>query len=220
VQSAHFCDPLLIHKQFVQIHRLSSDNVAKLVLLSEVQTWAEFTSILCEELAEAPNMKVETVFHDRCEVLSWFRPKAIVHGIAFEVTFATKSPPASEGPGDTFTVFVRTLTGKDIRLCVTESDTIDTIKRMVYNQEGILLARQRLMLSGNVREDGNTLEYYSILQGIPFILLIVIPSIFTNTVGQHFTSKTFRAKSSLCMFKEQIPFTVSRLKFKIVGFIQ
>jgi hypothetical protein len=164
VQLAHFCDLLLIHKQFVKIHRLSSGNIAKLVPLSEVQTWAEFTSILCEELAEAPNMKVETVFHDRCEVLSQIWPKAIVHGVAFEVTFATKSPPASEGPGDTFTVVVRTLAGKDIRLCVTESDTIDTIKRMIYNQEGILLARQKLMLSGNVLDDGNTLEYYSILQ--------------------------------------------------------
>ncbi|KAF8247170.1 ubiquitin-domain-containing protein [Wilcoxina mikolae CBS 423.85] len=148
---------------FIKIHRLGSSDAAKLVPLSEVQTWGGFTRILCEELAKAPgggcpsltrtqNMEVAAVFHEGCEVLSRFWPKAVVPGMAFEVTFA-------------FTMFVRMLSGSNISLRVSPSDTIDKVKTMVLNKEGIPLASQKLMLSGNLLEGGNTLEHYGIVGG-------------------------------------------------------
>lgn len=150
----------LINNQFIKIHRLGSSDVAKLVPLSEIQTWREFTGILCEELAKTPgaahvrtrNLEVAAVFHNGCEVLSRFWPKAVVPGMAFEVTFA-------------FAMFVSMLSGGNISLRVSPSDTIDKVKTMIFNKKGIPLASQELMLLGNLLEDGNTLEHYSIVGG-------------------------------------------------------
>ena len=54
-------------------------------------------------------------------------------------------------------LFVRAIT-----LTVALSDTIDTIKQMIFAQEGIAFDQQRLVLAGRVLEGGHTLCDYNV----------------------------------------------------------
>lgn len=61
-----------------------------------------------------------------------------------------------------FQIFIKTLTGKTITLDVDHGMTIEELKTLVQDKEGIPPAQQRLIYAGKQLEDSKTLADYNI----------------------------------------------------------
>lgn len=71
-----------------------------------------------------------------------------------------------------YSIFVKTLTGKSFKFRVHPSLTIDELKMMVQDTEGIPHDQQRLTYAGRQMEDGRALEDYSVKEGATIHLVL------------------------------------------------
>lgn len=62
-------------------------------------------------------------------------------------------------------ITVKTLTGTMIRLEVEPSNSVEALKTMIWEAEGIPLDQQRLIFNGKQLEEGRTLSVYNITSG-------------------------------------------------------
>ena len=92
-------------------------------------------------------------------------------------------------------IHVQTLTGKIITLAVTPEHTIENVKAMIQDKEGIPPDQQRLLFADKQLEDGCTLSYYDVHQDalldlVPLLhgMEICIRSPIGNTITLGVTS--------------------------------
>jgi hypothetical protein len=69
-------------------------------------------------------------------------------------------------------IVIKTLAGKEINLDVEQSYTIEHVKELISNIEGIQPVNQRLVYSKMILEDGRTIGDYNIEEGAIIFLII------------------------------------------------
>jgi large subunit ribosomal protein L40e len=88
--------------------------------------------------------------------------KYLLHGIDsfdFNETYLTMSAIQNSNP---MQIFIKSLTGKNVTLDVDSADSVEDVKRMIQEREGIEPGQQRLVFGGKQLEDGRTLGDYNI----------------------------------------------------------
>ena len=69
-------------------------------------------------------------------------------------------------------IFVKMLSGERFGLNVEASDTIENIKKKIYQMKGIPQCKQRLVYDRNLLEDDHTLRDYNIKTNYTLYLLL------------------------------------------------
>ncbi|ESQ47292.1 hypothetical protein EUTSA_v10028259mg [Eutrema salsugineum] len=69
-------------------------------------------------------------------------------------------------------IIVKNMENRNVSLIVRGSTTIENLKAMIEDSEGVPVQMQRLIFSGKQLQDGHTLSHYSIQSG-SYIHLVI-----------------------------------------------
>ena len=120
--------------------------------------------------------------------------------------------------GESMQIFVKTLTGKTITISVESSDTIENVKYMIEDQEGLPSDGQSLIFAGKLLESKHTVFFYNkstlylVSTGMLMSVIILMPTGKKITLKLKSTD-TIKTLKVMILDKEGIPLDQQILLF-------
>jgi len=97
---------------------------------------------------------------------------AIALSVSIGLSFSLVSVSPAIAGHDVMMIDIVTLTGKKITVVASSDDSIDHVKAMIQNTEGIPPDQQKLIYAGRELRDGKTLAFYGITNGATLRLFL------------------------------------------------
>ncbi|TNV84666.1 hypothetical protein FGO68_gene12911 [Halteria grandinella] len=163
-------DPAKEHIQTVQvqIYDPNQDREHNYVIpLAHFEGEAIFKLAAKQTIVKLRNQGEAEAFSIKYQILdkttSLFAAEKIIDKVSHSVEL--RKIPIVVAKGESFDITVKTLTGKAIHLSVSNSTTVEDLKYMIQDCEGIPPDQQRIIFDGKQLEDMSTLDDYNVSDG-------------------------------------------------------
>lgn len=99
---------------------------------------------------------------------------------------------------ESFRIFIKTITGNLIEIQITQQTSIEELKSIIFQKEGIPNEQQRLIFCGKQLEDSRMIGMYNIEEGSKLSLILALRG------GMHHKSSTGDSKLDFDILKEEL----------------